>query len=444
MSNGLLCLPIELYQREIDTRLMIALFALQNKYNVLIGHTKEKCFKSVKNSVFYFSPAYADTYYSAAKLFSLNNNKIILHDEEGFLRPNDNIYNKRIGKTAVELGDIHLAWNESQAELLRGKNCRNVMVAGSPKFELMKLCRNKSIRNSKKININTRFIYANPLSKIDEKQLFSTYKDMGLYSDDEYLKYKNKVECDKLVLNEFIKLIHLLGSDNKIPVSIRVHPAEDSGIYKKIIKKYTNIFVEKNLSLSRSLIDCSHLIHDGCTTALEALVMGRKVIALRPDSVGNYYNDYPNKISNYVFSDANQLYEYLTCSSDKNEDEFNELPLELKNVVELNYMSFLISILGAEISISPKWRYSSGLSNAIDTLRELAYLGAEISLSNMMSIIYDNHGRTKPITGKFPFYPTVSMIKKRIDQVIEDTEILLNCDIKISKVGQRAFMLSLK
>ena len=53
------------------------------------------------------------------------------------------------------------------------------------------------------------------------------------------------------------------------------------------------------------------MVHDACTTSLEAKAYGLHVLSLRPAEVGDYYNSFANQFSDINFTDAKALYEYL-------------------------------------------------------------------------------------------------------------------------------------
>ena len=106
---------------------------------------------------------------------------------------------------------------------------------------------------------------------------------------------------------EFIKI---LGSDRSKSVVIRPHPAEDDSVYNKIADTFPNITVNYKDELYAQILSSDCVIHDACTTGIEAAAFGIPVLGLRPKLSGESYNDFANQFS-YNFLSARQLYDFI-------------------------------------------------------------------------------------------------------------------------------------
>ena len=441
--NKILCLPIELYKRELDTRLYLAVEAAKQGYEVLLGNWYDPVFKKVRDSVFFLSPGAGDTAYDLVKTFKANGNTIVFHDEEGLIRQSDELYlTKRIGRTAGELGDYHLAWNTDQAALLEKRGCRNVLVAGSTKFDLMRHAANLPQPDANQININTRFGTVNPLGGISTEELFRQQKASGAFDDDLMREQKAFVEKDRQTHAEFCKLIERLGAANHHQVTIRVHPSEDRGAYEVFADRFVNVTVEENLSLVESLARSKVMVHDGCTTALEAKCMGKRVVALRPPSVGDYYPTVANDISDRVFGSGDELAGWL------NDENFQDLPTSVPEYIlgvpvaasQNGFSTALLQIaerhnnatdFNTRLSASSRaWIIAKGWARTFK-------FRARAGLASLRSAEHQQRFRAATwLARKFPFLISIPEIRRRLALVATS----LGHDPKDFEVGRVATM----
>ncbi len=85
------------------------------------------------------------------------------------------------------------------------------------------------------------------------------------------------------ILGHFVKMVPDLASRFRgHTIVIRPHPAEDTGIWKKVARERDNIVVHREGPIVPWILACAALIHNGCTTAVEVALMDRCPIAYRP------------------------------------------------------------------------------------------------------------------------------------------------------------------
>jgi len=101
-----------------------------------------------------------------------------------------------------------------------------------------------------------------------------------------------------------------LGKDSSFEVVIRAHPAENFNAYAKFSEKYDNVSVDLQTDLITQITSADFVIHDGCTTAIEARALGVSVLGLRPKGLTGAYMDYANKYS-LNFQSYNDLKNFL-------------------------------------------------------------------------------------------------------------------------------------
>jgi hypothetical protein len=108
------------------------------------------------------------------------------------------------------------------------------------------------------------------------------------------------------VFEDFQKLIPLLEkSFPDYAIVVRPHPTENQAIYHSIAQRCQRVNVTNEGNVVPWLMAAKALIHNGCTTGVEAYVMGVPAISYRP-TVNDYYDDgfyrLPNRLSHQCFS----------------------------------------------------------------------------------------------------------------------------------------------
>jgi len=308
-ERPLVCMPIELYKREIDTRLFLAALAVNKGYDVLIGFHRDKIFKSAQNAAFFYK-GHGLGNRTIREEWKAHNNFVTALDEEGLIRGGGDLeYSQERLDTR---GYDHLfAWGDDQASLMSQAGISNFTISGSPKFDVTRLLKRKVIaQTSKKIQvcINTRFGKVNPYTgdganPLDELQVCGSQVS---YNPSDYdLK-------ELRIFREFIQLIQKFKNNTNICVIIRPHPAENKKLYEKLVKDANNIVVDNDSPLFKTIFDSDVVVHDACTTALEAKSAGKIVFTLRPGGLGTHYVDLTNKFSDHVYESAQDLWDYIT------------------------------------------------------------------------------------------------------------------------------------
>lgn len=310
----LLSLPVELYQREFELNLYLGMVAANCGYQVLIGEQNEMIFKKVKHGI-YFHKDHADwsePLYRAAKKRQM---KTAALDVEGLIYKDAETYiSSRANKWILDNIDIVFTWGEHQKNLLEkvASINANIITIGSPKIDVCILEKNRSSKIAKgtarSILINTRFGLINSLRKEGELQNF---KELGiLRSEEDIQEFMALQRSERVMLDEFLLFIKLCSEEQNLAITLRPHPAESDEIYLELSRNYKNVVVDKDSDLRSQILSHDVLIHDGCTTAIEARALGKIVLGLRPENLEMPYANYANKYS-YNFRTAHDLMSYV-------------------------------------------------------------------------------------------------------------------------------------
>jgi hypothetical protein len=213
-------------------------------------------------------------------------------------------------------------------------------------------------------------------------------------------------------------------------IIIRPHPSENHDIWKKIAKNYPNVFVVHSGNVIPWIMSADVLIHNGCTTAIEAYLLGIRAVAYRPLIVEDLETKFPNEISVQTYN-IEELVDVLDKMINKNIDFNND---NNKSYLDLYLSGFngraasekIVSILRSRVKSSNK-KINNFLFIPFEILSFARKIVNKILLKrdkNLISVNYQLH-------------KTPSLTKKDIVNVIENlsevNKSFLN--LKIKRIG---------
>lgn len=292
--------PIEIQSRELPTRLAVALRLVNDGNKVIICDQKilEKNIQSLPPGMIFHkdtSDCNAGKLFMEAKKFGHGTSAL---DEEGLVYFSESAYKKsRLGKNTLINTDLIFCWGPAQKNIIDsiGLKYSKLVLSGHPKFEIQ---RNVSSSNGSYYLINTRFGSVNNglVDGVDEyikrMRLVDEVKDFK----DEFFR-RNYFLFMKNLLEQFIQLISYLADafpDERF--LIRPHPVESRAIYDELAIKNSNVNVsDKGSDLEQDIKNAKAIIHNGCTTGIEALAMNKPVFIYDPIKTPEGDMALPNK-----------------------------------------------------------------------------------------------------------------------------------------------------
>lgn len=382
LQKRLLALPVEIYTREFFTQLYLALKACEDGFQVILGEQNEISFKTARNGIFLHKD-HANWSERIFKNVKSRNMLTAALDSEGLIYPSEDDYlSNRASKWILANIDLVFLWGSVQKNLVSkvSKGNNNFHIVGSPKFDMCNLFRenHKNLthnykRKAKKILINTRFASTNIKSKDDEVK--NLIKLGVIKSAEDFANYESFIESENIIYAEFLLLIKELDRVNGMEITIRPHPVECLSFYDELAREFNSVRIDNFTGLHEQILDHDCLIHDGCTTAIEANCMGKVVFGLRPSSLKNTYSNYANQYS-HNFNCYRALKEYLinTNICDYKTHCFENLAkksIHNWNSSSVNATHLMLSKFN-ELNVTPQEIVKRKLNYAID-LRKVVY-----------------------------------------------------------------------
>ena len=453
-KKKLLTLPLEVYKREFFLNLYLALLASNKGFQVIIGEQNDKIFKIAQNGIFLHKD-HANWSEDIFKRAKKRNMKTAALDAEGLIYESDEVYiNNRASKWILENIDVIFLWGKTQRKLLSQvtKGTNNYCFTGSPKFDLCnlyaKLNKIDNKRKATKVLINTRFASTNIQHHQAEKDNLIVL--VVLKNQKDFDKYALFIKSEELIYSEFEKLIKLLNNHGGFQITIRPHPVEDFEFYKELAMSLKNVTVDNTTLIYNQFLENDCIIHDGCTTAVEAACLGKPVFGLRPDDLEHAYSDYANNYS-FNYKDAQSLYKCLMNKdiSDYPKPNNKIVPKESIFNWKGTNKNATYKILDVFNSLDLK-KQSIFVANAIDLFDYKSILFRYIKNNKIIKFLFSC--LKVPIFEKFVVgrqrldlkYPDLK-INEIIDMIIRlntlDKSTVLLKDIKINKLSSKTVLL---
>lgn len=202
---------------------------------------------------------------------------------------------KRLNPAALQKDDRIFTWGEWQRQaLLELEPECPVSVTGSPNFDMFDSRYSHALSDFDRIEtggrenfilINTRFSLSNGLISI--KRHLQDDSPVAQHVDKRSLR--RWIGESGILQYSFISLVQRLSEalpDDEIV--LRPHPAEDPELYRDLLAGWSNVSVEWRGDVGSWIRRCRALIHNGCTTAVQAQIAGKPVITYLPINEADY------------------------------------------------------------------------------------------------------------------------------------------------------------
>ena len=333
-AKASLIIPVENQVRELDPKLLLACIAVRHGFSVIIGSHREVDFRitSFPQSL-YLNKSMTARNLSMLRIMKQMGHEILTWDEEALVHlPAETYYSRRLSPEAIRYNSHLFAWGEDNAELWRQyphfPSEIPIHVTGNPRSDMLRPelrafyeTEAAQLQNKygKYILINTNFNHVNAF--FPAQNLFRPVKmpgeqpQFGKAAVGMSREYAEGLHSHKLnIFNAFKALIPILDREfSEHTLIVRPHPTENPQAYLDIAGQCRRVQVTNEGNVVPWLMSTEVVIHNGCTTGVEAYTMGVPAISYRPkieDAYDMGFYRLPNLISHQCF-DMQQLLETL-------------------------------------------------------------------------------------------------------------------------------------
>lgn len=290
---------VESLSRELDSKLLLAILAATRGHHVLVSNLGGIT-RGISSGI--LSPGIFHT-----KSLTPGDDKITRHqkiidsgffitsiDEEGGLV--DHGYDKfaklRYSQQTIDQASAIFGWGNEDTDALKRiypKYSSKIHNTGSPRADLWKPFFSdywSSLKEKPKkpfLLISSNLALANNVN--DLHHIIKSHKNSGYYQRDPEMQTKHFrifAEEGRMML-AFIKAIEKLGNNNNgYEIVLRPHPNENIEAWKIFLEDIPNVHVIQKGPINSWVNHAFAVMHNGCTTALEATVSGKPVITYIP------------------------------------------------------------------------------------------------------------------------------------------------------------------
>tara|TARA_Y100000389_G_C17451510_1_gene515138 strand:- start:332 stop:1723 length:1392 start_codon:yes stop_codon:yes gene_type:complete len=307
--NKIFYLPIEIYDREFRSKLYLAYKASLEGWTVVLGpkYDVDKLAEYLPRGV-YLGIGFHKSSAKISEILKRKRHIIFLQDEEGLVRLKNIFYKQyRVYSNIIKFADYILCWGKNHKNVMRSalNKFTNIKSIGNSRIDILqsftKIFFSKNIKDIKNkhgdfVLINGNFGSAN--HAMGQEYLLNELESRGWFNNPMKKEYQLKrIEFQKKILNKMLDMsIAIAKTGTK--VIVRPHPSENIEFWKKYTKNFKNIKIIRSGNAIDWMVSAKLIIHNGCTTAVEGLLLGKTIISYRPYKDGKVESLLPNAISN--------------------------------------------------------------------------------------------------------------------------------------------------
>ncbi len=341
-------LPIETKIREFHAKVLLACIAAESGFAVVLwtlGESKKQKWRFLPRGICLEKSIVK----ANARKFALlrkHGNRVCAWCEEGLVLLSRQEYQqRRVNENSVAQVDLFFAWGDNQSDAIVGKvpSAKDCMrVYGNPRIDILRQ-EFRSIFNEDAdllrerygdfILINTAFSLCNHVKGTEA--VINIFKKSGkIQTEEQEVFYNNWIEYKARLHKEFIVLVKALSKFYpELNIIIRPHPSEDFESWKQVTTGLGNVQVVHEGNVIPWLMAAKVVIHNGCTTGLEAYLLDRPVIAYQPVTSSEFDFYLPNSVSRKAIS-VDNLIETIQLLFTEGEKSFVAGNSDKRSIVE--------------------------------------------------------------------------------------------------------------
>jgi surface carbohydrate biosynthesis protein len=321
-----LIIPVENQVREFDPKLLLAVIAARQGFTSIIGSHREIDFRiAAFPRGLYLNKSMTERNLKMFKIMRQLGHIILTWDEEALVHlPPEIYYSRRLSPVAIRYVSHLFAWGNDNAELWRQyphlPRDLPIHVTGNPRNDMLRPelhafyeeeVRRIHDRFGDYLLINTNFNHVNAF--FPAQNLFKPLKHpgeaprFGKAGVGMPVGFAEALRDQKLaVLKSFQVLIPKLSQALPgLSIIVRPHPTESQDIYRDLAVGRRNIHVTNDGNVVPWLMGAKALIHNGCTTGVEAFIMRIPAFSYRPsvsETIDSTFYVLPHGLSHQCFT----------------------------------------------------------------------------------------------------------------------------------------------
>ncbi len=272
MLPKIIFIAIENFNRELSGKILLANDLSANGYCVFIGH------KSIIRSMVLLYPLKNQIFIDKGvvngsgeriKKLKKKGMHIFSFDEEALMQTDDVIYSRNNHESdSKKYIDGVFSWGPRHTNLLKnlGYKDEQIIKTGNPRFDQYKL----NDKNEKKIKTKRKYILI--CSRFCKQRSARMLDGSEKYMDGFNSVFKRFLNIPKIIRE----------ADINLPIFIRPHPSEDFQPWHENTRNLENVKISSKGPVANNFDDALIMIHNRCTTGIEAYLSNIPVISYEP------------------------------------------------------------------------------------------------------------------------------------------------------------------
>lgn len=294
-------IKVEVFAREFRGRLLLAAVAAARGHRVVIGPPGSiiEPLASGKLPVgLLHEKSISPSMRRIAQMEALKKRGcyITCQDEESYgidVKYCDFLRYRMDGRT-LSLVDRFFCWGEHDYEEVLSNNRSHdnkIVMTGNPRVDLWRAHFQKAT-NSNQVDSDKDYILipTNFGAAVSVESFWERAKKLennGYFREGDYERWFFEKEAKRLpIIFGFVQLVReLANSFPSITILLRPHPTESAKAWECFFSGLGNVLVSKKGDIGALIKNAKMVVHNGCTTGLEAAAVGTPVVSFQPDGM---------------------------------------------------------------------------------------------------------------------------------------------------------------
>jgi len=311
-------LPVITKARELEARVLLAAYLLKAGYTVVLGRAGEVNHAALNSrNGLYFSPLLVRAAAPRLAALKARGHIIIGWDEEGLVYPDPDWYfSNRVSSEAVKHIDALIAWGPVPARDLAATlppSSGPILPFGNARIDLLREPYSKIYepaamrlreRFGRYILVNTNFDLVNHIEGPDGlvRRMRASGRIAGEADEQKFAQWGR---FRQRMFDSFMEGLPVLHDAlPELTFVLRPHPSENLAPWHALAARFPRIVIEPPRNPVYSwIMGAQAVLHNSCTTAVEAFMFGVPVIAYCPPAEdGAMDSPLPNQLSRVAHS----------------------------------------------------------------------------------------------------------------------------------------------
>lgn len=311
-----LILTYEIFLREFDAKLLLAAVAARRGWDVYFGPISEMTSRRryLPRSLFWITDAALARRKLLDQIKSAGH-ELIAGDEEGVVHFNAETFaRERLNQEALSRMHLAFFWGNRYHRVASERYPQfsdRLRPTGNPRIDLL---RPEFAAHRRDVAQHLRQRYGNFVLIVsnfggvnifhgDFERFFGMLVAQTNADPELQRFYRASFDHQRMIFQFFLAALPAISA--AFPgrkIIVRPHPSERFDAWIEASRGLANVAVVRDGNIIDWLEGCGVMIHNGCTTAVEGLVIGAPCIAYRPIAADEFEPDLPNHVSLAVTS----------------------------------------------------------------------------------------------------------------------------------------------